>query len=104
MSRDWPTTRRMTRALLHAPELFAGDRIVRVVSFSAAADQDWFSLKHRDVRRGKGLSPIALLLGFSVFVEILEIDGTLGAPDGLASVLVQGDDELMITAIKIHNQ
>ena len=55
-----------------------------------------------DLRRRERLAEVAVGLRLAVGIQILEIHRPGRAPHRLAGVLVEGDDELMVAAIEVH--
>src|SRR5262249_34343633 len=104
ISNDWSVRARMAGAFLDAPQFPAGEWVVTVMRFCAAAQENGPTAKLSDMRRGERLPQIAFGLRFAVGTEILVVNRTIYFPHGRAGVFVQGDDELRVTAVEIHQQ
>src|SRR5688500_1200852 len=94
----------MARAFLNAPEFLAREWIIGVRRFGADANQGRFATDLSHVRCRERLAKVTLGLRLSVWTEVLEVDGTVRSPNGLARVLIERDDILATTPIEVHNQ
>ena len=56
------------------------------------------------MRGGERLAKIAVRLDLAVGREILEIDRPLGTPHRFPGALVQGDHELFVAAVEVHDE
>lgn len=91
-------------AFFEAPEFFTGFGVVAVVGFGAATDEGGLAIVGDDLGCGESLSVIAFVLGFAIFVEVLVIDGSVDFPDGFSREFIEGDDELGIAAVEVHDE
>jgi hypothetical protein len=54
--------------------------------------------------RRERLAEITVRPRLAVGIQILEVDRPRRPPHGLPGVLVEGDDELVIAAVEVHEQ
>ena len=94
----------MAGAFFHAQEFIARQRLIGIERLGALADEDRPTIDARHLRRGKRLAQVAFGLRFAVCIEVLEIDRALLPPDGFSGLFVEGDHELVIAPVEIHDQ
>ena len=71
----------MAATIFQAPDFLAGQRVVRVESLRALAQQSRLPIQCKDLAGGKSLAQVPFGLGLAVRVEILVIKGPIFLPD-----------------------
>src|SRR6185436_11290552 len=93
---------RVLSALFDTPLLFAGQRVIGVMCFGAAAQQECLAFEDGDMRRREGLAKVALGLWHPIRSNVLIVDRARAAPDVLAGFLVQCHHELVVATVEVH--
>ena len=94
----------MARPLDHFPQFPAAARIVGVGRFRADADHHRPARHGDHVRRRERLAVVPFRLGLAVRALVLKVHRPRRLPHGLAGVLVEADDVLLIAAVEVHQQ
>ena len=99
-----PGARGVAAALLEAPQLLAGERIVAVRGLGPQAEQHRLpvDLVTCGVENALRKSPSAC--GLPSGPRSSKVDRPRRLPHGLAGVLVERDDVLVIAAVEVHDQ
>src|ERR1051325_6405497 len=94
----------MAGALFHAPELVTGAGVISIESFGTLAKEGRDTLKGRDMTGGKSFPKIAFRLHPAIGIKVLVIHRPVFLPHGSPGLFIQSNDELMVAAVKIHDQ